>query len=963
MSLVRYKKKRSFEETPEPTGGQSSGSKLRFVVQKHDASHLHYDFRLEMEGVLKSWAVPKGPSLDTSVKRLAMMVEDHPFDYRTFEGVIPKGNYGAGTVMVWDEGFYQPAELDKKTSKEEMDKMLRRQLHSGKIKFVLNGKKLKGLFALVKASGRGENSWLLMKLDDKYASSDDVLLHDRSVVSRRTMAGIGTHPARIYGEKSPSLKRTKSTSAKAKESSVKAAKSTPERGAKSSSVKRAGKSSVKRVAGKKAINASTRQAVKQPGRTKAQAKKRTVATSRRITPKRSKAGDISGGRNVKPSGSPKGKFPSLQPMLATLVDKPFHKEGWVYEVKWDGYRALGFVQNGNVELMSRNAKTFNEKFYPIYDELSQWNMDAIVDGEVLVLDERGHSNFGALQNWRSEADGMLIYYVFDLLWLKGTDLTHLPLTERKKMLAKAIPWSDSVRMSESFEMSGIELYAVADKLGLEGLIAKRADSIYEAGRRSPDWLKIKVKKRQEVVIGGFTLNEGSDRAFSSLLVGVHDGKQLTYIGKVGTGFNGEMQTDMMKQFKPRIVSESPFDVEPDVNKPSRFRPSPPAARATWLKPELVCEVSFTEMTSDGVMRHPSFEGMRDDKKASTVVRETPMPTESLVNDEPMAKRVVKATTKQARKTLLNPKDETQVREVGGHELKFTNLSKIYWPESDVSKREMINYYYQVAPYLLPYLKDRPQSLNRFPNGINGKSFYQKDVTGKVPDWVERFLYHSSDSTEDKHFMVPQSEADILLMANMGCIELHPWSSTIQTPDNPDWCIIDLDPGKNTFDQVIEAALVTKDVLDEIGLKSHCKTSGSTGMHIYIPMAAQYTYEESKEFARAVVTVVNQRIPSFTSIERIVSNRKGKMYLDFLQNRPQATLAAPYSLRPKPGATVSMPLYWEEVKKGLTMKDFTIFNAVERLRSEGDIFKPVIGKAIKLEKPAKKLEAMLKESKK
>ena len=946
MSLVRYNKKRSFAETPEPTGGQSSESGLRFVVQKHDASHLHYDFRLEMEGVLKSWAVPKGPSMNKKVKRLAMMVEDHPFDYRTFEGVIPEGNYGAGTVMVWDEGFYEAAETDPTMSKAEMDKSLRHDLHRGKIKIVLKGKKLKGLFALVKASGRGDNSWLLMKLDDKYATTDDILSRDRSVVSRRTMTGISAHPARIYGQKSASDKKETKKNSASVNRVVK----------KNSPAKKVTKEK------KKTVRAATRQAVRHPKKATATGTKKSSSHSRKTSPG-STVRVIKKGLTTKTAGTSKRPvFPkSLQPMLATLVDKPFHKEGWVYEVKWDGYRALGFVRNGDVELMSRNAKTFNEKFYPIYDELSEWDFEVIVDGEVVVLDDRGHSNFGALQNWRSEADGSLIYYVFDILWLDGKDLTQLPLLERKKLLKNAIPWSDSIRMSESFEMSGTGLYDIASKLGLEGLIAKRSDSIYQAGRRSPDWLKIKVKKRQEVVIGGFTRNEGSDRLFSSLLVGVHDGKQLTYIGKVGTGFNGEMQTAMMKQFKTRISSKSPFDVVPDVNKPSRFRPSPPAASATWLKPDLVCEVSYAELTSDGIMRHPSFEGMRDDKKASAVVRETALPTDIIVNDEPMAKRVVKATSKQVRKTLLNPKDETQVRDIAGHELKFTNLSKIYWPESNVSKRDMINYYYQVAPYLLPYLKDRPQSLNRFPNGIKGKSFYQKDVTDKVPDWVEQFLYHSSDSPDDKHFMVPQSEADILLMANMGCIELHPWSSTVHTPDNPDWCIIDLDPGKNTFDQVIEAARVTKDVLDEIGLKSYCKTSGSTGMHIYVPLGAQYTYEESKEFARAVVTVVNRRIPSFTSIERIVSNRGGKMYLDFLQNRPQATLAAPYSLRPKPGATVSMPLHWEEVKKGLTMKDFTIFNAVERLRSEGDIFKPVIGKALKLDKPLKKLEELLKES--
>jgi len=666
----------------------------------------------------------------------------------------------------------------------------------------------------------------------------------------------------------------------------------------------------------------------------------------------------------------------MQPMLTTLVDKPFHQEGWVYEIKWDGYRAISYLQGSEVNIESRNAKPFNDKFYPIHNSLIKWNQNAVVDGEIVVLDSRGHANFSGIQNWRSEADGQLIYYVFDLLWLDGEDLTSLPLIHRKEMLQEIMPDDELIRFSETFHVSGTDIYAQAEKLGLEGIIAKRADSFYIQGKRTSDWLKIKVNQRQEVVIGGYTLNEDSGKLFSSLLVGVYEGKSLVYTGKVGTGFTEKMQRDMMVKFKSRIVPTSPFDEIPDVNKPSRFRPNPPNARATWLKPELVCEVSFTEMTTDGVMRHPSFQGMRDDKDAKAVVREEQASVSKIISDKDSEKKSEQSTVAQSderkikskksktglvtpvrsqeRKTLLNPTDETQVREVKSQQIKFTNLSKVYWPAEGVTKRDMINYYYQIAPYILPYLVDRPQSLNRFPNGIKGKSFYQKDVTGKVPDWVEQYLYHSSDSTEDKHFMVPRSEADVLLMATMGCIEMNPWSSTTEKPEHPDWCIIDLDPDKNSFDQVIEAAQVTKQVLDEIGVASHCKTSGSTGLHIYLPLGAKYTYEDSKEFARSIVKVVHSLIPKFTSIERTVANRGGKMYLDFLQNRPQATLAAPYSLRPKPGATVSMPLHWEEVKKGLAMSDFTIFNAVERVRNEGDLFKPVLGKAIDLHKAWKKL---------
>jgi bifunctional non-homologous end joining protein LigD len=356
------------------------------------------------------------------------------------------------------------------------------------------------------------------------------------------------------------------------------------------------------------------------------------------------------------------------------------------------------------------------------------------------------------------------------------------------------------------------------------------------------------------------------------------------------------------------------------------------------------------MTSDGVMRHPSFEGMRVDKKAEDVKREEAIePDTSQDESEVSVGKIIQPTGKRLRATLLNPKEETQVREIDGHTLKFNNLSKVYWPDVRVTKRDMLNYYYQIAPFILPYLKRRPQSLNRFPNGINGKSFYQKDVTGKVPDWITTHRYKSSDEPQDKHFLVPEDEAAVLYMASLGCIELNPWSSTIDNPDNPDWCIIDLDPDKNSFDQVIEAARVTKNILDDMSVPCYCKTSGSTGLHIYIPMGAKYSYEQSKEFARVVATLVHAELPKFTSIERKVSDRSGKMYVDFLQNRPKATLAAPYSLRPKPGAPVSMPLDWSEVKKGLKMTDFTIFNAVARVREMGDLFSPVLGKGVELEK--------------
>jgi len=638
-------------------------------------------------------------------------------------------------------------------------------------------------------------------------------------------------------------------------------------------------------------------------------------------------------------------------MLATLMDKPFDEKGWIYEIKWDGYRAVALMNKGSVNILSRNNKSFNEKFYPLFDALTKWKINAVIDGEITVLNDKGVAHFGSLQNWRSEADGELVYYVFDILWLNGNSLESLPLSQRRKILRKHVPQEGMIRMSENFDTNASEFLAGAAAMGMEGIMAKKADSLYREGERSREWLKIKANKRHEVVIGGYTQNEGSPKRFSALLVGVYEGNKLNYIGKIGTGFNDRMQKEIMAEMKKRQSKKVPFSVEPDVNKPSRFRHNPPNATVTWLKPELVCEVSYTEMTDDGVMRHPSFEGMRIDKKAKQVTMEKAITFKK--TKAAKKSKYVKPVKNKERKTLLNPSEETQVKKLNGHELKFTNLSKLYWPREKYTKRDMLNYYYKVAPYLLPYLKDRPQSLNRYPNGINGKSFYYKDVTGSVPGWIKKEPYTTAQG-EKKNFLVPEDEAAILYMANLGAVEMNPWNSTIHKEDYPNWCLIDLDPSaKQNFDTVIRVAQATKEVLDEMGIKGYPKTSGSTGIHIYIPLSAKYTYDQSQLLGKIIATQVNQLLPDITSIERLTKNRNNKLYVDYLQNRPKATLAAAYSLRPKPGATVSMPLHWEEVKKGLKMKDFTIENALDRIKSEGDIFKPVLGKGINLEKILRK----------
>lgn len=902
MALDQYRKKRDFKKTTEPQAGRSPHKKeLTFVVQKHKASRLHYDFRLEMKGVLKSWAVPKGPSTDPQNKRLAMMVEDHPMDYRQFEGIIPKGQYGGGTVIVWDEGTYEPVEPLK--SKKEQEKHLLEQLHKGSLKIRMHGQKLKGEYALVKTQGMGENGWLLIKHKDEFARKSDITKKNKSVRSNQTLEEVEKTSNHVWrnGREESVAKKKKATKDKV---------------------------------------------VKNADEHLAEDIDESVASSKI---------DLS----ELLEKAPKSAIPrSVKPMKATLIDEPFDDPDWVYEVKWDGYRAIAKVTKTDVKLISRNNISF-DKYYPLVDVLKGWQINAVIDGEIVVLNDKGLADFGALQNWRSEADGNLVYYVFDILWYEGKNLMGLPLLERQAILQDSLPTDDDrIRQSKVFTARGIDFFDAAEEVGLEGIIAKKADSLYTSNLRSKEWLKIKVQRRQEVVIAGFTRNEGTSKAFSALIMGVHDGKKLRYAGKVGTGFSDSKQKEMMRQFKPLVTDHSPFDTEPDVDKPSRFRPQRLGAKPTWLKPELVCEVNYAEVTSEGIFRQASFKGMRADKDADEVVMEKVADTASTVAEaEGKSNHVGQVTmpAKNERRSLLNPREETQTREINGKELKFTHLSKVYWPDDGITKRDMFNYYYRIADYILPYLKDRPMSLNRFPNGIKGPSFYQKDVKGKAPVWVSKTYPYVTSEGEHKEYLVGDDEATLLWMASLGCIEMNPWFSRVQSPDHPDYCVIDLDPDKNSFEQVIEAAQEVRKVLDAIGVPSYPKTSGSTGIHIYIPLGAKYAYDQSQLFAKVIVSLVHQQLPDFTSLERKVSNRKGKMYLDFLQNRPGATIAGPYSLRPKPGATVSMPLAWEEVKRGLKMSDFTIYNAYDRLKETGDLFKGVLGKGIDLIKVIKKAQ--------
>ena len=940
MSLSLYKKKRRFNETPEPEGKEKSSKGLfRFVIQKHDASHLHYDFRLEMEGVLKSWAVPKGPSLNPSDKRLAMQVEDHPYDYRTFEGVIPAGNYGGGTVIVWDEGTYEPMEAQGLNRKEQ-EKLLLKQIHSGNLKLRMHGKKIKGDYALFQMKGRGERSWILVKKNDEFASEQDITENDRSVKSGKSMVEVAEAHGTTVNHPEAHVKTASKWKGSGKKQPIQLLNNTEERVAKN-----------KTVSKKSRVSSKTS---KSPAKKKLPSVKQLLGDFFSLSHK---------------SGMPK----EVIPMMATLVDEPFDHENWIFEIKWDGYRAVAYCDGKSVELISRNLSSFTEKYYTVTDAFKPLKFKAVFDGEIVAVDERGLAVFQSLQNWQN-TPVRLQYFIFDILWLDGYDLTAIPLIERKRILKAVLPADDEVlKYSDHVVNDGKEFFQAAVAQGLEGIIAKKTNSIYQVNKRTDNWVKIKVSLRQEVIIAGFTQPRNSRQFFGSLLLGLYEGNELVYVGHTGSGFNTKSLEQIYNKLQPLVTDECPFKKCPKGNMP-----------VTWVKPKLVCEIKFAEWTKDRIARQPIFMGLRVDKKAKDVTFEKSvninmvkkaatekkaLPKKSSkapAKKSPAAKtagakkKSVKSTTKTSNLQINLDEGVDQQIVLDGHELKLTNLTKLYWKKENFSKGNMINYYMQITPYILPYMVDRPQSLNRHPNGIDGANFYQKDQRGKLPAWMQTHEDFSESTNETIEYMVCSNEATLIYMANLGCIEMHPWHSRSRSWQYPDWCLIDLDPDKpNTFEQVMEVARVVKRILDSIGAEASVKTSGSTGIHIYIPLGARYDYDQSKQLAELVVTLVNHEFPDLTSVERSPSKRKGKIYLDFLQNRETQTAAAPYSLRPKPGVPVSSPLDWSELKKGLTPTTYNAKNIFDRLKTEGDLFKPVLGKGIDMEKVLSKLASLMK----
>jgi bifunctional non-homologous end joining protein LigD len=809
MKLKEYIQKREFEKTPEPEGKINEENAGRFVIQRHQARRLHYDLRLEMDGVLKSWAVPKGPSMNPEDKRLAVQTEDHPVKYLTFHGTIPKGNYGAGEMDIWDEGNFR-------VSPEAVEKDLLKQLEQGNLKIEFTGSRIKGNFALVHTNfGKEKNNWLLIKKKDAFATD---LAYDAELIT----------PFEVIKREKISVKNIKST-------------------------------------------------------------------------------DL------------------IQPMLASSAKKIFNDPSWVYELKWDGYRALANCESGKVRLYSRNGISFNSKFPSIADALAGIPHEVILDGEIVITDKKGVSVFQKLQVYDPKTSSdTLQYYVFDMLFLNGHNMMDLPLLERKSLIPEVINNISGLVYCDHIESMGTSFYKRALELGMEGVIAKKADSPYYPGTRSENWLKVKQVNTLEAIICGYTESVTGGSIFGSLILGMFKEKLLIYIGNCGSGINDQEQNILLKKLQKSEILKTPFSKK--INLKGR--------KPHWVEPLLICEVKFSEWTKEGRLRHPVYKGLRTDKittEITTEQRKTEMP-------------------------LIKKKPQNNILDVDGISVPLTNLGKVLWPKSGLTKYDLIEYYIGISEYILPYLNDRPQNLHRHPNGIDKKGFYQKD-NQYLPDWIATRKINSKSAEKDIEYLLCQNEATLLYMANLGCIEINPWNSRISNLDKPDYTVIDLDPSDtNNFEEVIEVALATKEVLDRAKVKGFCKTSGSSGLHIYLPLGAHYTYDEASAFTKLLCYFIHEKLPQLTSMERAVKSRQGKVYLDFMQNKRGQTLAAPYCLRPKEDAPASAPLEWKEVKSGLKIIDFNIHSLPERIKKIGDIFKSVLSEAIDMENAIDNLNA-------
>ena len=767
--LRDYERKRDPAQTPEPFTSRRSRAKAPvFVVQRHDARRLHYDFRLERNGALASWAVPKGIPLEPGQRVLAVHVEDHPLDYATFEGEIPKGNYGAGTVEIWDSGTYELVE-------EKRD---------GGLTVRLRGSRLEGTWTLVPAALDGDpKNWLLFR-------------------------------------------------------------------------------------------------------------------------KRDEAG---------PRGAVRNDY---RPMLATLTEELPRGDEWLFEVKWDGYRALGYVREGEAKLVSRNGNDLTGRFPDLAKALAQAvrSPACVVDGEVCALDEQGRPSFSAMQ--QGKPGTAIVYAVFDVLEIDGAHVLDLPLTERRARLEQLLDArSTTVRLSPLFADGDALLQAAAEQK-LEGVMAKRATSPYVEGKRTRHWLKIKTHGRQEFVICGWTKGQGRRAgSFGSLVLGAYRDDELQWVGNCGTGFTERDIDELRAKLEPLRVDSSPFAVVPKM-------PKVPKGDVVWVEPTLVCEVEFVEWTHEGHLRAPSFQGLRDDKAPAEVRREEPV-------------------------------------ELDAGRVKLSNFDKVFFPDEGITKGDLIEYYRAVAPVLLPHLRDRPFTMRRYPDGAFGKAFFQKDAPKHMPDWIPRFRAQVSTReppSRKKWIEAPvvNDEDALLWMVNMGCIDLNTWYSRVDKPDRPDFVLFDLDPSPDVgFKETVQVALIVKAALDVLGLESFPKTSSADGMHVLVPVERRYTYDDTREFSEIVASAIARTHRGLATTEWVKSKRRGVL-IDSNQNGEGKTIASAYSVRPRPGAPVSTPLRWDEVNETLDPSTFTMDVVLERVRAHGDLFEGVLTTRQRLDRALKAL---------
>jgi bifunctional non-homologous end joining protein LigD len=896
--LQAYNQKRNFNSTKEPAGTSPkarSAGKLAFVIQRHHASRLHYDFRLQLEGVLKSWAVPKGPSLNPEDKRLAVMVEDHPYEYRKFYGTIPEGNYGAGEVEIWDEGWYYPIDENHEVITE---KQALQNLANGELKMLLAGTHLNGEFVIVRMK-KDEDNWLLIKHDDDYAVHKNFNIEKIASIKKKAIV------------------------------------------AKKSLVKAAAKKAVRKKAVSK--NMATKKAVAK----KAVSKKAAKKTASEKTTEKEPAKEAKAKTNL--------KIQDTKPMLASTAEQAFDDDEWLFENKWDGYRCIASIVGDEVQLWSRNGLSFNRKFPAIVEALRKHiDHDVVLDGEVVAW-VKGKSSFQALQH-AEETKPELRYYLFDMLFLDGMSITKFPLVDRKLLLEKLLNKNQSkvLQYSDHIIGKGMAFFEKIQKQGLEGIMAKKADSAYTPNIRTKRWIKIKNRNDREAIIVGFTKPSGSRKYFGALILAEKKGKAYHYIGHTGTGFTEDVLRDLYNTMKPLITDASPFEKAIKVNAP-----------VTWLQPELVCTVYFTEVTETGMLRHPVFAGLRTDKKADEVKEEQVVKVSSKSQAKSKNSKAAARATKISKEPAAlaeNSEDDTMSTSSGDDHLvidkkkvEVSNLSKIYFPEKKVTKGDVLAYYDSVADLILPHLKNRPMSLKRNPNGIHGEAFFHKNAGENAPSWIKTFDVYSESSERNIEYIICNDKATLIYLANLGCIEMNPWLATYQKPENPTYIVIDIDPSdKNTFEQVIETTQAVKEVTDRAGLISFCKTSGASGLHIYIPFAAKYSYDTLKPFGELIASLTQELVPAFTSLERNLKKRGNNIYIDYLQNRKGQTLASAYSLRPVEDASISTPLEWKEVKKGLHPSQFNIFNIEKRLRTKGDLFKQVLTAKNDLRKAMKAL---------